>query len=244
MIAEFVKRNDHAKCWANVLGQCSGSITKEHLITKALYKSKSIHVDGTPWLNGPSVEIGRKAFASNILCKGHNNKLSYADNEAVKLSKAFCLAQNPMKRPNSIILQPPPEIKISGTLFGRWMCKTHCNFLSVSGHIPEISYVQYAFAKRPEKPIFFYFASKVGKKLKIGDEHYKYILPPIIEGINSIYDFAIVFSGLIIIITTNQISNLKVSLIDRLKVFQISTQLGFYKILFDWTDEPIPLSKQ
>lgn len=238
------KRKPHSKCWANVLGQCKGPITGEHIITKALFNKTSIRVDGAPWLKGPKMEIGRSAFTSNILCKGHNNKLSDVDNEAVQLSKALCLVKNPMNRPNSNILQPPPEIKISGTLFGRWMCKTHCNFLSVSDQTPEISYIQYAFAERPKKSIFFYFAAKEGAKLKIGDEHYKYIQPPPVEGIDSVYDFAIIFSGLVIIITTSQITNLKVALIDRLKAFQFSTPLGFYKILFDWADEPTPLSRQ
>lgn len=237
MMFEGLVKNAHPKCWASVLGHCTGATTKEHIRTQALYKDKTIHVDGAPWLDGENMEIGRSKFASNMLGTRHHNKLSDVDNEAVKLSNAFNLARNPMQRPNSKIFQPPPEITISGASFGRWRCSAHCNILSVAGQIPEISYIPYSFAERPEKSIFFYFAVKAGVKLKIGDEHYKYFLPPIIKGVNPIYDFAIIFSGLIILISTNEISNFSVELILSLNTFQFPTPLGYYKILFDWKDE-------
>ena len=232
------KKGAHPKCWASVLGQCKGPLDKEHLFSEALYSEKSIHVDGAPWLNGPKMKIGRSAFTSNILCKGHNNKLSKVDKEAVRFRKALSITRDPMKRPNSKILQPPPEIKISGTKFGQWLCKTHCNIITVTGGIPELSYVQYAFGERTEKKVFFYFIAMVGEQLQVGREHYTYIAPPKDD---KIYDFITIFSGIKVLVTTTQINAFDWKFIDRLNDFQLQTALGLYKIHFDWSNEPQPL---
>ena len=237
MNTEFGKRNANPKCWASVLGECKGPLNKEHLFSESLYSENLIHVDGAPWLSGPKMEIGRSSLTSNILCKGHNNKLSPVDNEAVHLRDAIKLMKDPMKRPDSKILQPPPEIRISGTKFGQWLCKTHCNYVTVTGGIPKLCYVQYAFGERTKEKIFFYFVIE-GTQLRVGREHYTYIAPPVNY---NVYDFIIIFSGIKVLVTTVQIISYEEILIDRLYDFQHRTQLGFYKIHFDWSDEPMPL---
>ncbi len=238
-----MKRKGHPKCWANVLGGCNGKITGEHIITEALFSETSIHVDGASWLSGTKMEIGRSAFTSNILCEAHNGKLSQVDHEVVRLRDALNSFGNPMRRAGSKILQPPLQIHVSGVLFGRWLCKTHCNMTTLTGTTPKMSYIQYAFGERPNERIYFYFPAEKGNQLRLGSEHYTYFIPP--EGnIGPAYDFGLIFSGILIIVTTFQILEPGITLIDRLGCLQRRTELGFYKVIFDWSSEPLPLDKK
>jgi hypothetical protein len=114
--------------------------------------------------------------------------------------------------------------------------------ITVAGGVPELSYVQYAFGKHSEKKIFFYFPAEVGENRLLGNEHYTYISSPTGNNIIPAYDFAVIFSGIIILVTTSEIHEFKVKLIDRLRCLQYPTPLGMYKIIIDWSNEPQPLS--
>jgi len=73
------------KCWATVLGHCEGKQSKEHYMSRGLWKGRTIKVRGFSWLKGKDREIGIGSFQSRILCERHNHELSPLDAEAQKL---------------------------------------------------------------------------------------------------------------------------------------------------------------
>lgn len=243
-----------SKCWASILGDCEGSITEEHLFTEALFKGR-VTISGIysmkngkcpPWLTKQGLEISIRKLSSNILCEFHNRQLGKtADKEAIKLQRALVALNKPMQLPGSSILRPPIEKTISGVLFAKWLCKTHCNLMAVNGIIPNRSYVQYAFGHTLEQQLYFYTAAQVGQKLPIGKGHINYVLYVDCNNPN-IRIFKITLAGLNTLVTTFAIDtkktaslmNLDTSLLNRLRCLQQRTPLGWYKIHFDWNNDP------
>jgi len=98
------------------------------------------------FLGTPTVETSIRKLAANILCRDHNNELGRtADAAALRLYRHLKSSHSPMELPGSGILRPPVDSRISGVNFGRWLCKTHCNYMIVHGMIPDPAYVRYAF---------------------------------------------------------------------------------------------------
>ncbi len=69
-------------CWAKNLGKCSNEMSKEHLLSAALWRSSSISVQGFSWCKESPREVGLNSIATHILCKVHNNALSPLDTSA------------------------------------------------------------------------------------------------------------------------------------------------------------------
>src|SRR5215469_6528483 len=76
------------KCWAAELGSCSEKISREHLVSRALFAAPKVRVQGLPWCKGEPKEIGIESATGKILCKTHNSELSAIDQEAGALAKA------------------------------------------------------------------------------------------------------------------------------------------------------------
>src|ERR1700735_3110067 len=66
-------------CWASCLGNCSEKMTREHLVSAALFLDDQISVQGFPWCKGEPVQIGLSGLTSKILCGKHNSDLSGVD---------------------------------------------------------------------------------------------------------------------------------------------------------------------
>ena len=66
-------------CWAAVLGNCSEAISKEHLVSKSLFKDTVLGVQGLPWCEDKPKKIGIASLTSKVLCVKHNNALSEVD---------------------------------------------------------------------------------------------------------------------------------------------------------------------
>jgi hypothetical protein len=66
-------------CWASVLGDCSGGLSGEHIITESLFLGDSIGVKGLPWCREGHRFIGKASYTANILCRKHNSALSPVD---------------------------------------------------------------------------------------------------------------------------------------------------------------------
>ena len=229
-------------CWAATLGDCSGPITGEHLVTDALF-GRRVRIEGekAPWLLGPEVEIPIRRLKANILCEGHNSQLGRtADASARVLLRALRLAVAPMELPGSRILRPPVERRIPGVWFGRWLCKTHCNLMVAAGLTPAPEYVRYAFGKHPGRHIFIYCSGLLGDTIRLGEAtstaiHYQQL----VSDDDPTYDgFQITLGGFPSLVSLEPVHRNNQPLIDRLLVFQQSTPLGFYRITFDWTGEP------
>jgi hypothetical protein len=74
-----------------------------------------------------------------------------------------------MELPGSRVLRAPVDRQVSGVNFGRWLCKTHCNYMVAHGMTPDPAYPQYAFQKPTSKPIYIYLAAGVGEAMRLAD---------------------------------------------------------------------------
>jgi hypothetical protein len=230
------------KCWAESLGGCGGPITSEHLATKSLFGNR-IRIEGG-FLGTPAVETSIRKLTANILCRDHNSELGRtADAEARRLSRHLKASHSPMELPGSRILRPPVERRVSGVNFGRWLCKTHCNYMIVHGMIPDPTYVCYAFLHSPTKPIYFYLASGLGEALRLADAR-----DPVVSWSQFICDgkpdfdgFNISLAGFKMVVSTAPIQRNGLQMIDRIRMVEWPTPLGPFRIVFNWDGEPQPV---
>jgi hypothetical protein len=227
------------KCWAEPLGGCGGPITCEHLATKSLFGSR-IRIQGG-FLGTPAVETSIRKLTANILCRDHNNELGRtADAAALRLYRHLKASHNPMELPGSDILRPPVDRRVSGVNFGRWLCKTHCNYMIVHGMIPDPAYVCYAFLYPPTKPIYFYLDSCLGETLRLADGR-----DPVVSWNQFISDdqpdfdgFNISLTGFKMVVSAAPIQRNGLEMIDRIRVVEWPTPLGPFRVVFNWDGEP------
>jgi hypothetical protein len=122
------------RCWASLIGECSGKMSSEHIVTEKLWSDDTIGVRGLPWCSTEHKFIRREAYTSNILCTSHNSKLSPVDQAGIH---AFDVFRNARKYGDervalrqSGIFSGPFEL-ISHTIDGRglerWFLKTLIN---------------------------------------------------------------------------------------------------------------------
>ncbi len=226
------------RCWADVLGECHGPITREHLFTEALFGPRlRLESQSVPWLNGTPFETSVGRLKANVLCKSHNEELGRtADAAALRLLRALRQGARPMRLPGSRILRPPTRRTIRGIDLGRWLCKTHCNFMVVAGFAPSRDFIRYSFRRATERRIYFYFPMGLGDTLRFGDGRdpvvtYAQLLQDETVG----YDGCrITLAGFPMIASTARVLRNGREMIDRLRAFNQNTPLGPYTIHFDW----------
>ena len=220
------------------MGGCGGPITREHLATESLF-GKRIRVNGL--FGAPGVETSIRNLTANILCHDHNNELGRtADAAALRLYRHFKASHDPMRLPGSHILRPPVERRLSGANFGRWLCKTHCNFMVSNGMTPDPAYMRYAFAHSPGKPIYFYLAAALSDAMRLADGR-----DPVVSWGQFLADdqqdfdaFSVKLSGLETVVSTALIRRNGKQMIDRLRALEWPTPLGPFRIVFDWGGDP------
>ena len=100
------------KCWASHRGDCDRTLSREHLISKALFPGSVATVSGFSWCENPQC-IGINALTRKFLCKRHNSALSPADEAIAAL--------------NLTAGKSGSEIKISGYALESWFLKTLIN---------------------------------------------------------------------------------------------------------------------
>jgi hypothetical protein len=228
-----MERANEGKCWAEGLGGCGGPITREHLATESLF-GKRIRVHGG-FLGTPPVETSIRKLIANILCRDHNNELGRtADAAALRLFRHFKASQNPMELPGSRILRPPAERRVSGVNFGRWLCKTHCNYMIAHGMAPDQAYIRYAFLHPPEKPIHIYLAAGLGEPLRLADGR-----DPVVSWKQLLSDdqpdfggFSVSLAGFDTVVSTAPIRRNGQQMLDRVRVLEWPTPLGAFRIIF------------
>jgi hypothetical protein len=76
-------------CWANILGDCNGGLSGEHIITESLFLGDCIGVKGLPWCREGHKFIGKASYTANILCRSHNSDLSPVDDAGANAFAAF-----------------------------------------------------------------------------------------------------------------------------------------------------------
>jgi hypothetical protein len=103
------------RCYASVLGNCKGGISREHYISENILEQlTNIECEEMPWLRAKAGKISPKdAVVGNCLCEYHNGFLSPLDSLA---GKAF---------ENLVELAKPdaPDLFIWGPSLARWLLK-------------------------------------------------------------------------------------------------------------------------
>jgi len=116
-------------CWAAVLGNCSEAISKEHLVSKSLFKDTALSVQGLPWCEDKPKKIGIASLTSKVLCVKHNNALSEVDAAG---AHAFDVLRE-MRKLSNVRRKLRPKrwnvvrFTINGDLLERWFLKTMIN---------------------------------------------------------------------------------------------------------------------
>jgi len=77
------------KCWAESLGNCSDTLSGEHIVSKGLFVNEMVTVQGLRWCKDEPKTIDLNSLTRKILCTHHNNTLSTVDDAAIEAFNAF-----------------------------------------------------------------------------------------------------------------------------------------------------------
>ena len=116
-------------CWAECLGGCDTTQSREHVISKSLFLTNTVIVKGFHWCADTPIEIGIASLTAKILCKSHNSGLSDLDSSG---AHAFDQLRE-MTRLKNVREGLKPHrwtIKtyyVDGELLERWLLKTLIN---------------------------------------------------------------------------------------------------------------------
>jgi hypothetical protein len=90
------------------------------------------------------------------------------------------------------------------------------------------------------KPVFFFFAGALGDTLRFADGR-----DPVVSWSQIISDdqpdfdaFEISFAGFTTAVSTSPLRRNGVQMIDRIRVIELTTSLGPFRIVFDWNGDP------
>lgn len=114
------------KCWATSLSQCSGGLSREHIVSEAFFEGNSIEISGFDWTGEEVRTISLQGAVSKILCRTHNSDLSPLDSEIKKIKECF-------KTFSELVAMGQTEKnflgQIDGAKFERWLLKTTLNVI-------------------------------------------------------------------------------------------------------------------
>ena len=123
-----------SSCWAKSIGNCGGGISREHVVSKSLFKSPIVSVKGFNWCKDAARTVGIESLTAKILCQRHNNSLSSLDEEASALFDAireWCKRENARANTSPLSRISRPPTNVNARLLERWFLKTLLN-LSLS----------------------------------------------------------------------------------------------------------------
>lgn len=106
-------RSSYSDCWANYRGDCDRGMSREHLLSKALFPDRFVYVSGFDWCKHEK-RVGIDSLQRRILCAKHNNDLSPTDEAAKHAIDAFAAGDS--------------DKVLNGALLERWLVKTAVNF--------------------------------------------------------------------------------------------------------------------
>jgi hypothetical protein len=117
------------KCWAESLGNCSESISGEHIVTAGLFATDMISVQGLSWCRDEPKNIGLPNLTRNILCTSHNSGLSPVDEAAIAAFDVFreCVRLTSVREVMKERIWNIVRLKIDGAGLERWFLKTLIN---------------------------------------------------------------------------------------------------------------------
>jgi hypothetical protein len=166
-------------CWAACLGDCSGKISREHIITAGLFLDDKITVQGPPWCRNEPKEIGLAALTKKNLCTKHNSDLSVVDDAGISSMNALRRAtQLTNLRVKHKITRPRIlRFQIDGRALERWFLKTFINIAfkqaypigrdSAQPWIPSRDLVEIAFGRKQFEPkAGLYLLAEQGERIE------------------------------------------------------------------------------
>lgn len=112
-------------CWAASLGGCSDKRSREHLVSRALFKTSVVEVEGFAWCRDRK-QVGLDRLTARILCTTHNSLLSEVDQEAARLFE-FWRRASEMLDVRSRLKPRRWNVKrhaVCGVRLERWFLKT------------------------------------------------------------------------------------------------------------------------
>jgi hypothetical protein len=113
-------------CWAACLGDCSDTISGEHIITEGVHTTDTIRVKGLSWCLDDFKTIDLASFVRNVLCTSHNSRLSVADAGAIQLRDALCESAS-LSEARKVMQPQDWQVKrfaVNGGALERWCLKT------------------------------------------------------------------------------------------------------------------------
>lgn len=144
------------------------------MISKSLFWSKNISVQGYPWCPEPKT-VGLASMVIKNLCTRHNSDLSPLDAEAKRLLDALCDLNRQVTAYNQGERRPRRVVELDAEKLERWMLKTSFNFLiQVSsnrdgffvGDGPDPALVALAFGKAEfAEPCGLYWKVQTGDRI-------------------------------------------------------------------------------
>jgi hypothetical protein len=118
------------RCWAKSLGDCSGPISGEHYISSGLFEQSELFVHGFNWCKNEIKQIPKKSLVANILCHGHNTRLSDVDNAGIQTFRVFqeCTELSNLRNTMKPRYWNIIHRNVDGPMLERWFLKTLINF--------------------------------------------------------------------------------------------------------------------
>ncbi len=117
------------KCYARILGNCSREVSGEHFISRSVLQLLGDYhrISNAGWFE-PGVEhkdLSTEALRAKVLCKKHNEMLSYLDDEAKLFFSELIDAFSEHMQDATC-----HKVRVSGDNIERWMLKTLLGALS------------------------------------------------------------------------------------------------------------------
>jgi hypothetical protein len=137
-------------CWANVLDNCGGPLTGEHLISMALWEPPPGAPDNREGKEELSVRmvygpdhplagehvVALKDLTAATLCKQHNNSSHELDDAAKKFRQALIETDSVRKARAPGRQWPAHRVTVDGPLLERWFYKTVINIAAWQQSLP------------------------------------------------------------------------------------------------------------
>jgi hypothetical protein len=116
-------------CWAASLGDCEGKISREHLVSQALFPDGKITVSGLNWCKDEPKTVGLAALTGKILCRRHNSELSELDAAVKRTFETFDESMQLFQLRSKLKSRrwTIRTFTIDGALLERWFLRTLVN---------------------------------------------------------------------------------------------------------------------
>ena len=116
-------------CWADCLGDCSDKVSREHIVSKGLFDTQGIYVQGFQWCMNEPKPIAVEGFTAKILCSKHNSELSRVDQAGIETANVFreAFRLSDVREKMRPRIWARKKFRIDGYQLERWFLKTLIN---------------------------------------------------------------------------------------------------------------------